>query len=97
MDRKEVRTIIRRMLTPDENVLVADYELNSMIRQGLIELFTELGGELYEEDVTTDADGYGDLTDLTNELLRIVRVELDGVRVNRISLDEIYDTSQEAT
>ena len=90
MDRGEMRTLVRRRMTPEQNEMLTDPEINSMINQGIVELSKELGGEM-----TTGSLNFATLADgtvaLPDDCLRIERVDNDGVRVARINMDEIPD------
>jgi len=92
MNRAEHRAIARRSLTADESAAVADSEINAMVNASIIDMSRELGGQMKssELDMTTNADG---TVVLPTDVVKVVRVENDSVRMGRITLDEIYDTS----
>jgi len=79
------------MLTQDENNIVHNAELNSLVNQGIVELAKELGGEVTSSTISTDADGFGDLP---SDILQIYRLEYDGVRMSRITYEEFAELEE---
>ena len=86
MRRDEMRAINRRSLTKEQNVMVGNAEINSLINQSAKEFVRDLGGEEYTSDITTNSDG---IATLPSGVVRLDRVVYDGTQLGKMYLADI--------